>query len=559
MHFVLDPYAARSCALKTANAFTPDLEPPTITRERPPFFHDADEIEKQVVDALAAGGASLVDLRGLREESSETQEAACLKALASGVDVIVGGMLPRDWANHRVGSPSLLVREPAGGYHPVQIKFHRVLEGAHGDETPVELSSLKSPTERVAVPERRYRWSTRLQTALQVAHYRRVLERTGFAAEHPWAGLIGLDQVPLPDDATHQQVITWLDLAAEVAPPNPRGLPDPEAAPLISTLARYDSEHQLRVDLAERAAEGRLPNLVPIVNRECSHCVWQQHCLERMDADDVSLRINKAPLDMHEVRVLRELGVTTISDLAAADLEPLLDTFLVRASHRTGGERRLRLAHHRAQLLVEGEELERETTGPIDLPRHDLEIDIDIETSADDRAYLWGFYVDDSHGDAPYYVDFSEFDDLDADGEVAVAERAFAWLREITEGRDAAVYHYSDYEVIRVNRVADKAKSEIAEWAREYAASHFVDLFRVVKSNFFGANGLGLKVVATATTGFEWRDADPGGLNSQRWFDDAVHLPEADDREAARVRVLEYNEDDVRATWHLRAWLRSLD
>ena len=27
-------------------------------------------------------------------------------------------------------------------------------------------------------------------------------------------------------------------------------------------------------------------------------------------------------------------------------------------------------------------------------------------------------------------------------------------------------------------------------------------------------------------------------------------------RELARVRVLEYNEDDVRATWHLRRWLR---
>ena len=42
-------------------------------------------------------------------------------------------------------------------------------------------------------------------------------------------------------------------------------------------------------------------------------------------------------------------------------------------------------------------------------------------------------------------------------------------------------------------------------------------------------------------------------------FADAVHAGDALARERARVRVLEYNEDDVRATWHLRRWLRTQD
>ena len=84
-----------------------------------------------------------------------------------------------------------------------------------------------------------------------------------------------------------------------------------------------------------------------------------------------------------------------------------------------------------------------------------------------------------------------------------------------------------------------------------------MDLFSVVRENFFGANGLGLKVVASAVADFAWRDEDPGGLNSQSWFADAVHAGDALARERARVRVLEYNEDDVRATWHLRRWLRT--
>ena len=68
-------------------------------------------------------------------------------------------------------------------------------------------------------------------------------------------------------------------------------------------------------------------------------------------------------------------------------------------------------------------------------------------------------------------------------------------------------------------------------------------------------SGLGLKLVA-AHAGFAWRDEDPGGLNSQRWFADAVHGADAAVRAAAEARVLAYNEDDVLATRHVRAWLR---
>ena len=95
--------------------------------------------------------------------------------------------------------------------------------------------------------------------------------------------------------------------------------------------------------------------------------------------------------------------------------------------------------------------------------------------------------------------------------------------------------------------------------SRDFAAEAFVDLFTVVKRNFFGANGLGLKVVVTAMTSFAWRDEDPGGLNSQVWFNEAVNAADAEARSLARVRVLEYNEDDARATWYLRRWLREQD
>jgi len=254
---------------------------------------------------------------------------------------------------------------------------------------------------------------------------------------------------------------------------------------------------------------------------------------------------------------LRRRGVSTVRELARADLVALLAEYLPRTAHRPGAEDRLRRAFRRAQLMDAGIELERQTEGPLDLPRHELEIDIDLETSADDRVYLWGFRVDDPRrGGAPVYHEFSSFTALDDAGERALAASALTWLRETTAGRDAAVYHYSDYETLRIARLVPHLGEDLAAWAGPFVTDAFVDLFAVVKRHFFGANGLGLKVVASAVTGFAWRDEDPGGLNSQRWFAEAIGDEDPRVRELARVRVLEYNEDDVRATWHLRRWLR---
>ena len=107
MSFVLDAYAARSCPLKTVNAFNPMLVAHSLERSTPSFFHDAEAVEAEVVAALAASGASLVDLRALRGSASAEHEQATAAALASGVDVVVSPLLPRDPAAHRSGRPSM--------------------------------------------------------------------------------------------------------------------------------------------------------------------------------------------------------------------------------------------------------------------------------------------------------------------------------------------------------------------------------------------------------------------------------------------------------------------
>ncbi|MBK8460069.1 MAG: TM0106 family RecB-like putative nuclease [Micropruina sp.] len=510
---------------------------------------------KPVFDAILTADASVVDCRELVTLPAEDQERACLAAMAAGVQVIIGGLLPRDWVGHRSGRPDLLIRvegKDTPRYQPAQVKAHRVADG-RGEESPLLCSTLTEPLRRRELPTYRFRWQWRLNDVLQLAHYWRLLEQTGFAADRACAAILGTDDYPELGRA-----LTWIDLDEPRLPTSPR-LPSLEGV-LVSGLTRYDQEHQIRVQIAEEARALGVDDprtLHPIVNRECVYCQWWDTCRTELDDDDLSLKISKSPLDVHEIAVLRSLGVATVTELAGTDLEQLLPRYLPQVTHRFGAEERLRLAHRRSLLLARGIDFDRVSEGPISLPSAPLEIDIDVETSGSDRVYLWGFLVSDSRDGRSYYRDFSSFTDLDDEAEAALAVAAMSWLRDLIGDSPALVFHYSDYELVRLHRLAAASNHPTLAWAEEFARAGFVDLFAVIRANFFGTQGLGLKAVASKAAGFAWRDESPGGLNSQAWFAEAVGATTPELREAARRRVLEYNEDDVRATWHVRGWLRS--
>jgi predicted RecB family nuclease len=327
-----------------------------------------------------------------------------------------------------------------------------------------------------------------------------------------------------------------------------------------SLLEDADAELRHRVAIADAVsatAVGAERVAAPVVIDECKTCPWWPACRAELDPDDLSLRIARGRLDRLEVTALRDLGVTTVADLSVTDVETLLPAYLPEVAHRPDAETRLRAIARRARMLERGEPIVRETSGPIGVPTAAVEIDLDIETSALGRIYLWGFEV--TVDGASRYIEFSRFADLAESDEAALAREALGWLRHQIDGpRSARVFHYSGYEVAMIEALAARCPGdELLDWATTYAANDFVDLLEIVQGHFFGAAGLGLKQIAVAA-GFGWRDPDPGGLNSQRWFDEAVHAADPETRAAARRRVLAYNEDDVRATAHLRAWLRTL-
>jgi predicted RecB family nuclease len=217
--------------------------------------------------------------------------------------------------------------------------------------------------------------------------------------------------------------------------------------------------------------------------------------------------------------------------------------YLPEVTHLRDPLGRLTTAVRRARMIRDGRNLERDTTGAITIPRADVEIDFDIEWDPDDRVYLWGALVNRPGAD-PVYHPLVTWDLLDDHGAVELAARFAGWLREQIAAADAAgqsllVYHYAHPEPTYLKRLL--GETEVGD-----ILSRFVDLLPVVRQHYFGLHGLGIKKVAPEF-GFKWRDEDPGGLQSQLWL---IAAREGDD--AARRRVLAYNEDDVRATHAIR-------
>jgi len=551
--FVLDAYAARSCPLKAFNLASPSLSRPPASSRRAPLPGSV-ALGDQVVARLLACGASTADLRGTADKGQ-----ACLDAMEAGTDVIVAGMLPDDRHQHRRGRPPLLVRDPgtAACYRPAVVRFQRVWRSGGS----LEYSRLETPLLAERCDGHSYRWASRADNVMGLAHYWRMLETLGHASGTPVGAIASLDEID------GSPVLTWLALDTD-------GL-----------LARYDAEFAEQTEFARQAEAGASADdlgLEPVMTPECDRCDWRPVCRARLGDDDLSVRVPHSRLSRADVLRLREVGVRTAADLAEADMDTLLERLSppgaatapagddpdapgaqhhddpLSSAAKNAWADHLMAAQHRARLVLAGVALERIGSGPVPVPGASLEIDIDLETSSEDRVYLWGFLVSDAATGECAYHPFAEFSRLDDDAETALAGRALAWLRERVEGRDALVYHYSDYETLRIARLATRSGDPRIAWAHEWARTGFIDLFAPVRQHFFGANGIGLKVVAHAGAGFSWRDHDPSGLASMAWFEDALAAPTPDERDDARRRLLDYNEDDVRATLAVRRWLRSL-
>lgn len=556
---LLGAYAAKQCARRTHNEWDSTIAaelvhaPPELLAR----FEQGRSFEARIQrDLLAQLGERALLVHPDVSRSVAIEQTR--QAMADGRELIIGGWLPDDVPGGRKGRPDLLLCiSQAGGqpmYVPGDVKAHRMTKAAK--RGAVTYSTFDDPTRLQQARGRVVRTSDRYDDYVQLAHYVRMVQACGFAPENSSTGFIIGTDVDLGDE---EEVLTWVDLTAQMFTTFSRT----QGTAKRSAFARYDHEHQFRVQVAERAQErtGKPedpPALVaPIITDECDVCPWRDYCRDELGQDAASAILETGRLDIREWRALAVLGILTSADLAALDLddEAFWDTYLSEVTHQSRARARLATAVTRARMALAGVRLQRTTTGPIDLPRGDIEIDFDIEWDAENRVFLWGALLTDQDHPEGVYIHFSTLEPLDAESEYELGIRFLTWLRDqINRARRSdqtvAVFHYSHPEASHLIRV-------LGEDAVSDVLPVFVDLLNVVRAHYIGVAGLGIKQVAPEF-GFHWRDADPGGLQAQAWLNQA-RTGSVRVKEEIGKRLLEYNEDDVRATAALRRGVTNVE
>jgi len=422
------------------------------------------EHERLVLEHLAEAHTPIVEVPRDADAAERT-----LAAMHDGVPFITGGRLEsKDRIS--VGAPDLLVRI-GDGYAAVEIKNHKI-DGRNG--IVGSLTSLPDIT-TIDGPAVKFRGNRR-KDLLQVAHYNRLVEEAGFASNAPVGGVIGSEE---------PYGCIWVDLTQGDRP----------------IIAEYRS---ILASTEEAITEGSThpgtPLHPPWWRTECRRCDWSGLCKEQLETvGDVTLLTR---VDIDDRDALSSDGITTIGSVAA--LEPdddrLPDSAVVlQARARTAG----RLLRRDAD------------GGPLAIPSAPREVDFDIEPY-DGEIYLAGFLVtigDDSNFEP--VVDWAET----SVGEVRVVAEMFEKLAGYTDD-ETIVMHWTDYERRTLRQAGERHGLSIPGFATvdEWFDNHALDLCAWARKALISPNGYGLKVIAPLC-GFDWRDDDPGGRQSEVWFE----------------------------------------
>lgn len=432
---------------------------------------------------------------------------ATVSAMNAGAKWIWGATLPDDPEAGRRGWAELLIRVDSG-FVPVIVVNHKSFDPGSGAVTSPVWGWVPALDET-----RKVRSNAR--DTIRLAHLYRMLQTLGMAAATPAGGVIGLDPTAM---VVHD---------------------------LSDTLVRYDELLTRRLAIA-RGKVTTAPSRIG----ECRNCVWWSACGPELEqAHDVSLVVNG-----NLTQMLATVGVRTIDQLAAYDgplpegLSSLDDPILLARAY-----------------LADVKLIRR--MPDVEVARADVEVDVDMESYQDDGAYLWGtLLTDNTDPSRPVrYIPFVTWTPLPTVDEARSFAEFWGWLMTelqtaIADGKSFAAYCYSQQAENRwllgsAERFAGypgiPTRDEVTTFIN---SEHWVDIYEAVSRNFLSPEGKGLKKIAPHA-GFGWRDDEAGGEASMQWYRRAVGLDGDEVDHTQRVRLLEYNEDDVRATKALREWM----
>jgi len=424
----------------------------------------------------------------------QDKERRTLEAMESGVSLIYNSRISHD---DLLGEPDLL-RKEGNGYVAGDIKSG---SGEDGDEDNRKLKK---------------------HYAVQLALYTDVLQKLG-----KWSG---------------PKAFVW-DIHGEEV------LYDFQMATSQRHLENFWDVYRETLNQARQIQAHTIETLPAYSSGVCKNCVWYAACLKQLEeGNDLTLipSLGRSKRDS----LLSHIG--SISELAETDISQYVRG---RKTIFPGiGPDTLQKMKARAQLLCQ-KDAKPYLREPITFPISQKEFFFDIEVDPmQDICYLHGF-IERLNGDnsterfLPFYAD---------DPTPEAEEKAFAAAWNFVKSNpDAIIYYYSKYERTLYRKLCQKyprvCSSEEIE--NMFDPAKAIDLYFdvVLKATEWPTKDYSIKTLARYL-GFDWRDTHPSGAASIEWYNRWTETKDP----AIKARILEYNEDDCRATRVLLDGIRQL-
>jgi uncharacterized protein len=283
----------------------------------------------------------------------------------------------------------------------------------------------------------------------------------------------------------------------------------------------------------------------------CAQCRWQPQCRQRWQADDDLTLV--AHLRRPQAAALRTAGITTATELAAADPDALGGVLRPDAADRLVNQARLQLHERRTGRPAHRMLPPAANRGLALLPEPsagDVFFDIEGDPLVGDAGleYLFGVV----HRGA-----FTGYWATDPGAEQAAFEQLVDHLTKAwADDPGMHVYHYAPYEPSRLKALAGRYDTRVDEVDRLLRGGRLVDLYVVVRQGVqVGKESYSLKRVedhywSHHRQGDDVADALGSVVAFERW------LTDHDDTLLEGIRA--YNELDCRSTQALRDWLEQL-
>lgn len=290
-----------------------------------------------------------------------------------------------------------------------------------------------------------------------------------------------------------------------------------------------------------------------ISRQKCNLCQWYSFCYEIARSQN---HLSLVPsVTVNRYNLLKKQNLTTLETLANATATVLkiypefedgvAEQVIKQAQSNFYNQAFKRISEVKPAMgLDDFNLLNGESEFKTQLRQSPVEIYFDIEAQPDlNLDYLHGVLVVNRRLNEHKFYSFL------AESE---AEEELIWkefLDLVWSYPIAPIFHFCDYEPKTVKRLAQMYNSPSYCW--KPVLKRFIDIHEQMTSSvMLPVESYALKPVAK-WLGFEWRNAKANGAQCVCWYEKWL---KTGDR-SLLDSIVEYNEDDCRATFHVKEWL----